>query len=69
MAPRPELLLDEPFAGLDFPQRLALLAILAEMPARYGTTVLIASHDELPDLRWADRNFFLKEGYLAEISQ
>jgi energy-coupling factor transporter ATP-binding protein EcfA2 len=69
VAPRPELLLlDEPFAGLDFPQRLALLAILAEMPAKYGTTVLIASHDELPDLRWADRNFFLKEGYLAEIT-
>lgn len=69
LAPRPELLLlDEPFAGLDFPQRLALLDILAQMPVRYGTTVLIASHDELPDGRWADRSFLLKEGSLAEIT-
>lgn len=68
IAPRPELLLlDEPFAGVHFTQRLALLAILAKMPAAYGTTVLIASHDELPDPQWVDRNFFLKDGYLAEI--
>lgn len=70
LAPRPELLLlDEPFAGLDYPQRLALLDILAHLPARYGTTVLIASHDELPDPRWADHSFALQGGRLAEISR
>ena len=69
LAPRPALLLlDEPFAGLDFPQRLTLLALLGGMPHRYGTTIVIASHDELPDPRWADRSFLLQEGRVAEIT-
>ncbi|WP_239026917.1 ABC transporter ATP-binding protein [Geomonas oryzisoli] len=69
VAPRPALLLlDEPFAGLDFPQRLSLLAILARMPIRYGTTVFIASHDELPDRRWADRSLTLQGGVIAETA-
>jgi energy-coupling factor transport system ATP-binding protein len=67
LAPRPELLLlDEPFAGLDYPQRFALLDILAQLPARLGTTVFIASHDELPDASWADRSLVLKGGVLDE---
>uniref|UniRef100_UPI0021F505E7 ABC transporter ATP-binding protein n=1 Tax=Citrifermentans bremense TaxID=60035 RepID=UPI0021F505E7 len=66
MAPRPSLLLlDEPFAGLDFPQRLSLLSILGRMPVRYDTTVLIASHDGLPDPRWADCSFVLEGGTIA----
>lgn len=70
LAPRPELLLlDEPFAGLDYPQRLALLDLLAQMPSRFGTTVLIASHDDLPDTRWADRSFTICGGTLAENSR
>jgi len=69
IAPRPAvLLLDEPFAGLDFPQRLSLLEILAELPDRYGATVLIASHDELPDHTWADRTLKLSEGRLDETT-
>jgi energy-coupling factor transporter ATP-binding protein EcfA2 len=67
LAPRPSvLLLDEPFAGLDFPQRLSLLEILGEMPGVYGTTILIASHDELPDQRWADRTLQLSGGHLGQ---
>ncbi|MDA8428543.1 MAG: ABC transporter ATP-binding protein [Geobacteraceae bacterium] len=67
VAPQPGvLLLDEPFAGLDFPQRLALLAILAKMPDSYGTTIVIASHDELPDCSWADRRLKLSGGWLEE---
>jgi energy-coupling factor transport system ATP-binding protein len=70
LAPRPELLLlDEPFAGLDFPQRFALLHLLAQLPGHFGTAVLIASHDDLPDARWADRTLLLSEGTLAEISR
>jgi energy-coupling factor transport system ATP-binding protein len=66
LAPRPELLLlDEPFAGLDFPQRLALLEILGTLPERFGSTVLIASHDELPDPNWADRRLVLEGGTLV----
>lgn len=69
VAPRPAvLLLDEPFAGLDIPQRRALLDILAEMPARYGTTILIASHNMLPDQSWADRTLNLNGGLLGETS-
>ena len=69
VAPQPTLLLlDEPFAGLDLPQRLTLLDILAEMPARYGTTVLIASHNKLPDHNWADRTLNLSGGLLGETS-
>lgn len=69
VAPRPGvLLLDEPFAGLDIPQRMALLAILSEMPKRYGTTTLIASHNELPDGSWADRTLELNGGILGETT-
>ena len=69
VAPRPDLLLlDEPFSGLDYRQRLALLYILGRMPVRYGTTVLIASHDQLPDSRWADRSFLLRGGTIAETT-
>jgi energy-coupling factor transport system ATP-binding protein len=68
LAPQPGLLLlDEPFAGLDFPQRFALLDILGQLPGSYGTSVLIASHDDLPDPRWADRTFELREGTLVEL--
>ena len=69
IAPRPALLLlDEPFAGLDYPQRIALLDILAQLPRTCGTTVLIASHDQLPEPGWADRSFLLSGGALAEIA-
>ena len=63
LAPQPELLLlDEPFAGLDFAQRYRILDILAELRARCGTTVVIVSHDQLPDPRWADRMLILENG-------
>ena len=70
VAPQPwVLLLDEPFAGLDYPQRLSLLEILGEMPGKYGTTILIASHDELPDQRWAGRKLQLTGGLLGETGR
>jgi energy-coupling factor transporter ATP-binding protein EcfA2 len=63
IAPRPGvLLLDEPFAGLDFIQRHRILHILSELNQRYGTAVLIASHDLLPQHYWADRILNLKGG-------
>lgn len=63
IAPRPEaLLLDEPFAGLDFAQRHRILRILSELRLQYGTTVLIASHDLLLEPHWADRILNLQEG-------
>ncbi|UFS70979.1 ATP-binding cassette domain-containing protein [Geomonas sp. RF6] len=66
LAPRPEvLLLDEPFAGLDWEQRLRLLHILYGLPQRFGTTVVIASHDPLPAQWWADRTVLLEGGTVA----
>jgi energy-coupling factor transport system ATP-binding protein len=63
LAPQPELLLlDEPFAGLDFAQRHKILSILSELRSRCGTTVVIVSHDQLPDPRWADRMLVLENG-------
>jgi energy-coupling factor transport system ATP-binding protein len=67
IASRPEvLLLDEPFAGLDFPQRKNLLKILAEISQQFGTAILIVSHDELPDINWADRRLQLQGGALVQ---
>lgn len=61
LAPRPQiLLLDEPFSGLDLGQRHRLLRILAGLRESYAATVLIASHDPLPDSGWADRTISLE---------
>jgi energy-coupling factor transport system ATP-binding protein len=70
LAPRPRLLLlDEPFSGLDLPQRRRLLVLLYELPERFGTTVLIATHDALPDPSWADRSFRIEAGRVADVTQ
>jgi energy-coupling factor transporter ATP-binding protein EcfA2 len=63
IAPGPEiLLLDEPFAGLDIGQRYRLLKILANLSENHGNTVIIASHDPLPDQSWANRTLTMKNG-------
>jgi energy-coupling factor transport system ATP-binding protein len=70
LAPKPKLLLlDEPFAGLDFPQRRALLAILGELPSKDGTAVLIATHDLLPDPSWGDRSLEIAEGRITDAAR
>lgn len=66
LAPQPRLLLlDEPFSGLDLGQRYRLLKILADLRDAFGTTVLIASHDPLPDPCWADRTVSLEHSARA----
>ena len=63
IAPRPEIiLLDEPFAGLDIGQRHRLLKILADLSENYGRTIIIASHDPLPDHGWAHRTLTIAGG-------
>lgn len=63
IAPQPDaLLLDEPFAGVDFQQRGRMLNILARLREERDTTVLIASHEVLPSRDWADRELQLKDG-------
>ncbi len=67
MAPQPEIiLLDEPFAGLDFTRRKHILNILSRFCKTKGTTVLIDSHEFLPDENWADETFVLKEGRIEK---
>ncbi|NVN92029.1 MAG: energy-coupling factor ABC transporter ATP-binding protein [Desulfuromonadales bacterium] len=66
LAPRPKiLLLDEPFSGLDPAQRGRLLWILSELGEQYGTTVVIASHDPLPEPGWPDRVLTIENGRLG----
>jgi len=70
IAPDPELiLLDEPFAGLDPTQRLRLLKILALLREEKGTTIVIASHDPLPDMEWADRVVVMENGRIKNGHQ
>ncbi|MCP4578044.1 MAG: ABC transporter ATP-binding protein, partial [Deltaproteobacteria bacterium] len=68
MAPRPEILmLDEPFAGLDFARRKNILKILSRLRKSRGTTVVIASHEFLPDDTWADETLILREGRIEKM--
>ena len=68
-APRPEiLLLDEPFAGLDFTLRRHMLDILSGLSQTRGTTVVIASHEFLPHETWADDTFKLKDGHIEKAA-
>jgi energy-coupling factor transport system ATP-binding protein len=63
IAPDPRvLLLDEPFAGLDPTQRLRLLKILSSLRKERGSSIVIASHDPLPDPEWADRIIVMEGG-------
>jgi len=68
IAPQPEvLLLDEPFAGLDFGQRGRILEILSRLRKERHTTILIASHEYLPDSGWADQTLRLKDGKIGAL--
>ena len=65
MAMHPSLLLlDEPFAGIDFGERRRLLNTLTDYRNRWQTAVLIASHDDLPAVDWAERRLEMKGGRL-----
>ena len=57
------LVLDEPFAGLDWPARQSVLARLRELHAD-GTGLVVVTHD-LRDLGWADRVVVMRDGRVA----
>lgn len=68
VAPQPDILmLDEPFSGLDFFRRKRILRNLSRLRRQWKTTVVIASHEFLPDNEWAHRTLLLKEGRIEEI--
>lgn len=58
------LVLDEPFAGLDWPARRATLDRLAALSAE-GTSVVVVTHDLRDVLALADRLVVLREGRVA----
>jgi energy-coupling factor transport system ATP-binding protein len=66
LAPAPRvLLLDEPFAGLDFESRHRLLEMLAREQCRRRIAIVVASHDELPASGWVHRRVELAGGELT----
>ncbi|MBN1932960.1 MAG: ATP-binding cassette domain-containing protein [Desulfobacterales bacterium] len=68
IAPRPKiLLLDEPFAGLDFLQRQRIINLISKLRERYQTAVVLVSHNPLPDNHWADRHLILENGYVQSF--
>lgn len=66
LLPRPDILfLDEPTIGLDLEAKDAIRAVLREANARYGTTVMLTTHD-LPDIEaLCSRLLVIDKGQLA----
>lgn len=61
------LLLDEPFAALDRPNRERMLHLIEEVRSSEGMSVLIASHGPLEAGMELDRSWRLEEGRLVPI--
>jgi ATP-binding cassette subfamily C protein CydC len=61
----PILLLDEPTEGLDVDTAQSLLADLAD--ATQGRTVIVITHDALPD-HWAHMRWNLADGQLRQAA-
>ncbi|WP_079912600.1 energy-coupling factor ABC transporter ATP-binding protein [Paenibacillus sp. 32352] len=61
------IILDEPTAGLDYPSRTALFAMLHQLNEERGTTILWVSHQLEEMLEHASRMLILKDGsFIAE---
>ncbi|KAA5532725.1 ABC transporter ATP-binding protein [Taibaiella lutea] len=60
------LILDEPFSNLDLIHKSILKNILEDIGTELGLTCIIASHDPLDLLSWADKMIILKEGSLLQ---
>jgi len=60
----PEIILaDEPTGNLDSRNGRAVVELLADLNRSMGKTVLVATHSDQAD-RWANRQLYLKDGYL-----
>lgn len=60
------LLLDEPFAGLDEPTRLALIDDLAQVLGESGAATVFVTHDRDEALRLGDRLAVLMDGRIRQ---
>lgn len=63
---RPMLLLDEPFAALDVGLREQMHDLLREVRTRYGTTILMVTHDFRDAISLSDRIFVLSNGKIEQ---
>ena len=61
------LLLDEPFAGLDAPKRLALREALADLHAKFKFTMILVTHDHDDATFLADRIAVFNKGKLEQV--
>ncbi|WP_168221704.1 ABC transporter ATP-binding protein [Aquisphaera giovannonii] len=61
------LLLDEPFAGLDEPLRVALRAELLDLHRRIGSTLVMVTHDQAEALAIGERLAVLDRGRLLQV--
>lgn len=59
------LLLDEPLANLDINHATEIVALLADVTAKRGVTVMLVSHDVNPLLPAANRVLYLARGHSA----
>lgn len=62
------LILDEPFSNLDLIHKSVLKGVLEDIGKELGLTCIIASHDPLDLLSWADKMIILKGGKLLQES-
>lgn len=60
------LLLDEPFSNLDLIHKTLLKQVLEELALRKGLSCIIASHDPVDLLPWADTLLILEAGKLLQ---
>ena len=63
MAPR-VLILDEPTAGLDYPQQRVMLELLARLRAA-GTTIIVITHSPWVVVEYAERALLMRGGELV----
>lgn len=61
----PALVLDEPFSSLDVALREQLYGLLRSIRDKYGTTILLVTHDFYDALALSDRILLLKKGTIA----
>ena len=59
------LVLDEPTIGQDYERAQQLMGLMARLRERYGTTVLMITHDVRLVAQWADRAVVLRSGEIA----
>jgi len=61
------ILLDEPFASLDPPTRLALIEDLERILKESGTAAVMTTHDQLDALRLSDRMAVMNGGRIIQV--